>query len=136
MLPYLYIDFEKLIFCLFDCSVALHKEATLSSQYDSDHKSSNSVDGITTCHYVAASTYSTTDPWLLIDLEKTYDIRMVVVYARKVSPGMQIHIPQHLCIEMIFVYSDIFVWYLIAVHPTLSHHGEHLNFDFFRSCCT
>ena len=97
MLPYLYIDFEKLIFCLFDCSVALHKEATLSSQHDSIHKSSNSVDGITNCPdytYVAA-TPNSTDPWLLIDLEKTYDIRMVVVYARKAYPGMQIHIPRN-----------------------------------------
>ena len=111
MLPYLYIDFEKLIFCLFDCSVALHKEASLSSQHDSIHKSSNSVDGITICPdytYVAATPYST-DPWLLIDLEKTYDIRMVVVYSRKAYPGMQIHLHQHLCIEVIFFYSNMFV---------------------------
>ncbi|XP_022302991.2 uncharacterized protein LOC111108765 isoform X1 [Crassostrea virginica] len=74
--------FEKYI--NFGANIALNKTATLSAQYDSITASSNAVDGITVCpsiEFVAASSF-TRDSWLSIQLESTYSIRMVVIYAR------------------------------------------------------
>ena len=66
---------------LFVLAVALNKPTTLSSEYD---ESSNAVDGIKMCTTkwaVAASQYST-QPWLSIQLEMAYQVKMVKVFAR------------------------------------------------------
>ena len=69
---------------LFVLAVALNKPTTLSSEFDEFHKSSNAVDGnnmCTTPSSVAASQYST-HPWLLIQLETAYQVKMVKVFAQ------------------------------------------------------
>nr|XP_022302974.1 uncharacterized protein LOC111110670 isoform X1 [Crassostrea virginica] len=70
----------------FETNLALKKITTLSSEFDSVHKSSYAVDGIKMCPIegsasIAASQYSI-HPWLSIALRGTYQVKMVKVFAR------------------------------------------------------
>lgn len=70
-------------------TVARNKRTIMSSEHDEIHKPSNAVDGVKVCSsrsLVAASKYNT-QPWLLIQLEATYNVKKVVIYARIASDG-------------------------------------------------
>lgn len=77
--------FVELSYCPYSVFVvALNKPANLSSQSDEYHKASNAVDGNKNCPTPSsvAGTTSSLQPWLLIQLEKSYHITMVMVFAR------------------------------------------------------
>lgn len=67
-------------------SVARNKTATISPDaYDVYHKPSNAVDGDKVCvsyKSIAASMFAK-QPWLLIQLNATYNIENVIIYARR-----------------------------------------------------
>lgn len=64
-------------------NLAFNKTAVLSSEYDKKHGAPNAVDGTKICPYGlrAGSKYSV-KPWLMIDLEDTYNVQKIVIYAR------------------------------------------------------
>lgn len=72
--------------------VAFKKTAVLSSEYDKDHNATNAVDGIKVCpnsKLLAGAEYSV-QPWLMIDLNGTYQVEKVIIYARTDGHGMSI----------------------------------------------
>ena len=73
--------------------MALLKTAVFSAQFDSIHKSSNAVDGITTCPVksLIAASFRSANTWLKISLGSVYRVRMVAVYARQDGGGMLLY---------------------------------------------
>lgn len=75
-----------LIVSLLFFAVALSKPAELSSMYDSYHHPGNAVNNVLVCPYgrgYLAHTSTQVDPWLEINLQSSFEIRYIVMYARQ-----------------------------------------------------
>ena len=79
--PYIWL----IVFLLF-FAVALSKPAKLSSMWDSYHHPGNAVNNVLVCPYgrgYLAHTRMQVDPWLEINLQSSFEIRYIVMYARQ-----------------------------------------------------
>lgn len=76
----------------FDIPVAFNKTAVLISEYDENHKASNAIDGIKICPkgMLLAGSRDSVEPWLMIDLEDSFHIQKIVIYARNDRHGRNI----------------------------------------------